>query len=182
MAWDDAKAIAREMLEDEGMQFESKKVNEGKVAKGHLAQLVPLGNDTYKVKYMASDCNQMVSTGAMTREEATEMARQLNKDMVDESVNEDSLLTGGATVPNDPDFANPQKDNEPGIKKEQEAEMTDSPEEPKEDERDIPLEGDKEYLGNRGGEEYFYFVIIPAEDGTKDLQIQTRRLSKSGTQ
>lgn len=96
------------------------------------------------------------------------------KAAIEEKIDEDSLLTGGSTVANDPDYANPHPVSkpEPEIKKEETAEVTDSPEEPKEDEREIPLEGDKEYLGNKGGDEYFYFVVIPAEDGTKDLQIQ----------
>ena len=97
---------------------------------------------------------------------------------VEESkVNEDSgLLAGGSTQANsgsraqDPNFGAPDPVNKPDpIQKDK------APTEPQAGEQEpeeLPIEGEKEYLGNKGGEEYFYFVIIPAEDGTKDLQIQ----------
>lgn len=98
-----------------------------------------------------------------------EFKKQLNKN--ESKVNEEEgLMAGGATQANDGDRAQDPKYGAPDPVAKPEPVVEPKPEEKNVEE--LPLEGEKEYLGNKGGEEYYYFVIVPAEDGTKDLQIQ----------
>jgi hypothetical protein len=151
-------------------------IQKAKVALTNKATTVKQLNDLADEMYdLSTNTSEEIISGELEdkldswSDKLYDKAEELGKTK-ESKINEDELGAGGSTRANDPNLAAPDPvvDPEPELNKEEP--VKEVPEEKPAEE--LPPEGEKEYLGNKGSDEYYYFVIVPSEDGTKDLQIQ----------